>query len=109
KQTADFIGRKVDGGLVTWENAKEPLLHQKHYILKHYHTLFAGKHKKRKPHIINGEGGRGGVRERYRALSPFADGEEAAACTVLRGKRRSRGRCRGGDSFTAAFRARVRL
>ncbi|CAL9124081.1 unnamed protein product, partial [Musa acuminata var. zebrina] len=87
-------------------------LHQKHYILKQYHTLFAEKHKKRKAHITNGEGGRGGVggvRERYRALSPFADGEEAAACTVLRGKRRSRGRCRGGDSFTAAFRARVRL
>ncbi|THU52152.1 hypothetical protein C4D60_Mb10t00980 [Musa balbisiana] len=32
----------------------------------------------RKAHIINGEGGRG-VRERYLALSPFADGEEAAA------------------------------
>ncbi|CAL9060171.1 unnamed protein product [Musa banksii] len=45
KQTEEFIGRNMDGGLVKWENAKEPLLHQKHYILKQYHTLFAEKHK----------------------------------------------------------------
>ncbi|THU52148.1 hypothetical protein C4D60_Mb10t00940 [Musa balbisiana] len=36
----------MNGGLVTWENANEPLLHQKHYILKQYHTLFAEQHKK---------------------------------------------------------------
>ncbi|THU52165.1 hypothetical protein C4D60_Mb10t01110 [Musa balbisiana] len=91
EQTAEFKGGKMDGRLFTWENAKEPLLHHKHYILKQCHVLFAEKYKKWKAHIINGEGGRGGggVRERYRALSPFADGEEAAACTVLRGKRRS--------------------
>ncbi|XP_065027618.1 uncharacterized protein LOC135651475 [Musa acuminata AAA Group] len=84
--------------------------------------------------LCDGEGGReggGGERERYRVLSLFADGEEAAASTVRRGKRRSdkrsteenaaaaagsrqgtrrsRGRCGEGDSFTTAFRARVRI
>ena len=85
------------------------------------------------------EGGEGIVRRRRRRRSkreiagavPFAEGEEAAASTVLRGKRRSdkspaeedaavaaafrqgkrrsRGRCREGDSFTAAVRAQVRI
>ncbi|CAL9772078.1 unnamed protein product [Musa acuminata subsp. burmannicoides] len=131
RKTADFIARKMDGGLVTWENAKEPLLHQKHYILKQYHTLFAEKHKKSSFIAVLSKGGEGGVRERYRAQSPFADGEEAAACTVRRGKRRSEkhsmeedanatpafrqgkrrsgGRCGEGDSFTAGFRARVSI
>ncbi|RWW36919.1 hypothetical protein BHE74_00058020 [Ensete ventricosum] len=48
--------------------------------------------KREEEGLCDGEGGKGGgrrVRERYQAQSPFADGEEAAASTVRRGKPRS--------------------
>ncbi|RWV80217.1 hypothetical protein BHE74_00055762 [Ensete ventricosum] len=59
--------------------------------------------KREEKGLCDGEGekGRGRrVRERYRALSPFADGEEAAASAVRQGKRPSRGRCGEGDEVS---------